>query len=359
MPPIAYFVSPHGFGHATRAAAVMAAIQTLEPAAHFEIFTQAPEWLFQVSLSGSFTYHSLMSDIGLVQKSPLEEDLGATLQRLKAFLPFDRELVKSLAEQVRDLGCQTLVCDIAPLGIAVAALAGIPSILIENFTWDWIYAGYMDAETGFSRHIEYLRQVFRSARYHIQTEPVTFYTPSDLITHPVSRLARTPSSQTRQRLGVPEDAKMVLVTMGGIESPLAFANHPSAQEDLYFVVPGGSPNSSAHNRILLPHHSDFYHPDLVHACDAIVGKAGYSTLAEAYQAGVAYIYTARASFRETDSLTAFIQKELGGFEIQAEEFLGGSWIPGLVEILKRPRRKVERVNGAEEVGRFVLERLSV
>ena len=358
MHRLAYFISPHGFGHATRAAAIMAAIQTLEPATQFDLFTLAPEWLFQVSLQGPFTYHSLRSDIGLVQRSPLEEDLEATLRRLGDFLPFDQELVTHLAAQIKDLGCQVIVCDIAPLGIAVAAQAGVPSILIENFTWDWIYDGYLGAEAGFSRYIAYLRQVFRSASYHIQTEPVCNPAPADLVTHPVSRPPRTPKSWTRQQLGVPEDAKMILVTMGGIESPLVIADHPAAQDNLYFVVPGGSPNGAAQNRIILPHHSEFYHPDLVHASDAIVGKAGYSTLSEAYQAGVPYIYTARTRFRETASLTAFIQKELGGFEIQEEEFLKGSWIPGLVEILKKPQRLGEKQNGAEEAGRFVLANLS-
>jgi hypothetical protein len=354
MPRLAYFISPHGFGHATRAAAVMAAIQAFEPAIQLDLFTLAPEWLFQVSLRQPFTYHSLMSDIGLVQKSPLEEDLIATLQRLNDFLPFNRQLVLHLAKQIIRLGCQLVVCDIAPLGIAVAEQAGVPSILIENFTWDWIYEGYLEAEAGFSTSIDYLRQVFRSASYHIQTEPVCKPMPADLVTHPVSRPPRTPRSSTRQQLGVPEDAKMILVTMGGIESPLAFSDHPAAQGSLYFVVPGGSPNGTAQNRILLPHHSDFYHPDLVHACDAIVGKAGYSTLSEAYQAGVPYIYTARLRFRETASLTGFIQKELGGFEIQEEEFLKGSWIPGLVEILKKPKRLDQRQNGAEQAGKFIL-----
>ncbi len=345
-------------GMPQRAAAVMAAIQTLSPGAHFEIFTRAPEWLFQASLSGSFTYHSLVSDIGLVQRSPLQEDLPATLERLEAFLPFDQALVKDLSAQVQELACRLIVCDIAPLGIAVAAQAGLPSVLVENFTWDWIYSGYLEAESGFAEPISYLKDVFQSVHFHIQTEPVCHYTPSDLVTPPVSRAPRTSRSLTRQRLGIPEDAKMVLLTMGGIESPLAFAAHPAAADDLFFVLPGGSPQGSTHHHILLPHHSDFYHPDLVLASDAIVGKAGYSTAAEAYLSGVPYIYTARAHFRETATIAAFIEKELGGFEIQEEEFLEGGWIPGLVEILKKPKRLGEKQNGAEEAARFILANLS-
>lgn len=334
----------------------MAAIQTLAPEMHFDLFTLAPEWLFRVSLSGSFSYHPLMSDIGLVQRSPLEEDLNATLQRLDAFLPFDSPLVNELAKQVGELDCQMVVCDIAPLGIAVAAQAGIPSVLIENFTWDWIYAGYLEEDRRFEKHIAYLHEVFQSASYHIQTAPVSNVTPCDLVTQPVSRPNRLSRCQTRLQLGIPENARMVLVTMGGIETPLTFTDHPAAAEDLYFVIPGGITQGPDHHRIVLPHHSDFYHPDLVNACDAIVGKAGYSTLAEAYQAGVPYIYTARRRFRETASIAAFIENELGGFEIEEDQFRRGEWIPGLMRLLIKPARKGEKVNGAMEAGRFILDR---
>ena len=40
------------------------------------------------------------------------------------------------------------------------------------------------------------------------------------------------------------------------------------------------------NVILLPANTDLYHPDLVHAADAVVAKLGYSTVAETYSAGV-------------------------------------------------------------------------
>ena len=43
---IAYFVSPHGFGHASRAAAVMEALHDLDSSLKFEIFTKEPSGYF-------------------------------------------------------------------------------------------------------------------------------------------------------------------------------------------------------------------------------------------------------------------------------------------------------------------------
>ncbi len=57
MRRIAYFISPHGFGHAARAASVMEAIHEIDPSIRFEIFTASPSWFFQDNLSGLFNYH--------------------------------------------------------------------------------------------------------------------------------------------------------------------------------------------------------------------------------------------------------------------------------------------------------------
>ena len=42
----AFFVTSHGFGHASRASAVMDALSLRDPQARFEIFSGTPEWLF-------------------------------------------------------------------------------------------------------------------------------------------------------------------------------------------------------------------------------------------------------------------------------------------------------------------------
>lgn len=141
-PKIAYFISSHGFGHAARASGVMAAIHEIDPLVRFEIFTKSPYWFFKNSISGPFSYHSHLTDIGMVQKTPLHEDFTGTLEQLKGFLPFNNSEISNLAEMVNKLDCRLVICDIAPMGIAVAQKAGVPAVLVENFTWDWVYAGY-------------------------------------------------------------------------------------------------------------------------------------------------------------------------------------------------------------------------
>ena len=107
------------------------------------------------------------------------------------------------------------------------------------------------------------------------------------------------------------------------------------------------------NLALLPHHSDFFHPDLINACDAVIGKLGYSTLAEIYHAGVPYGYIPRSTFKESEALEAFVKNQMNGCAISESQFQEGSWVSFLPEILALPRIKRDDLNGAVEAARFV------
>jgi UDP:flavonoid glycosyltransferase YjiC (YdhE family) len=363
---IAYFITPHGYGHAARASAVMAAIQQRTPEVRFEIFTQVPRWFFQDSLSEPFGYHPLLTDIGLAQKTALAEDIPETLNRLDDLLPFDVSRVQDTTSQIRKLGCQMVLCDIAPMGIAVAREAGIPSVLIENFTWDWIYEAYLDDTPELKRYITYLGEAFDAADYHVQTQPVCHPRHVELTTSPVSRKIRTSRQQVRQQLGIPDRAKMVMITMGGIPWRYRFLEHLVKRDGVYFIIPGadGNPSTAGTGRlagtggiVLLPHHSDFFHPDLVNAADAVIGKAGYSTVAEVYNAGVPFGYVGRPRFRETAALTAFIEQEMKGLPITEAKFQSGKWLSSLADLLALPRIRRKDSNGADQVANFIYELL--
>ena len=172
MTSIAYFITPHGFGHAARGSAIMSAVSEAVPFVSFDIFTTVPEWFFKESFSGQFEYHEFVSDIGLVQKSPFSHDLQATIETLERFIPFDAGTISDTADFLQQRACQLVVCDISPIGISIAAKAGIPSILIENFTWDWIYEDFIEVDDRICRYVDFFRGIYRSVDYHIQASPV-------------------------------------------------------------------------------------------------------------------------------------------------------------------------------------------
>lgn len=320
----------------------------------FDIYTAVPAWFFEESLSGPYNYHHLITDIGLVQKTPLDQDLDESVQRLDCFYPLHPVEIRRLAERVCKAQCRLVLCDISPMGIAVAKEAGIPSVLIENFTWDWIYGEYVDRHPGFRPHIDYLEGLFASADYRIQAEPVCGVADADLTTSPISRKHRRSASDIRNALGIPADEKAVIVTMGGIPQTLCPPEGLPSQEKIHVIVPGAT---LARQRkgpfLLLPYQSGFYHPDLIRACDAVISKVGYSTLAESYHAGLPFGYIARGDFRESPVLSAFIRSRMTGIRLETAQFRTGQWMKRLPELLNFSIAPRSGPNGGDQAAAFV------
>jgi hypothetical protein len=369
MPPsptIACFVTPHGFGHASRSAAVMSALSEQHHHLRFEVFTTCPQWIFKDTLLKPFGYHSLKTDIGLVQKSPFAEDAPETCRRLDQWLPFDKNHVKTLARQLESLHCRLVVCDISPLGIVVARQAGLPSVLIENFTWDWIYPAYASESSGLDRHAAYLKKCFEAATRRIQTQPYFQSVSGALRVSPIARPARTGRRAIRQRLGIADDVRMVLVSMGGIPDQFEFVNQLSdtlvdIRENpltIRLVIPGDIPHQIAHQHIInLNTRSDFYHPDLMAAADVLIGKLGYSTLAEAYFTGIPFGYITRPAFPESAVLEQFLRRHMPCRRIDSRDYTSGRWIHTLPELLAIPRSRPELDNGVAATAAAVSEML--
>lgn len=358
---ISAIISPHGFGHSSRAVAVLQSLYRVNPECQFDIITTVPEWFFRDSFTiESFEYIPFETDVGVVQISPFIEDLPGTVERLKSFLPFQNEKVQFLAKLLRERKSDLVLCDISPLGIAAARLANIPSVLVENFTWDWIYEGYLDLEPRLGDYIPLLREAFEEADYHIQTAPVCEYRTADLITHPVARLPRNAREIVRQSLGISPKQSVVLITMGGIPHLLNQLQPLQNFSEAVFVIPGASERfERVKNLVLLPHHHFYYHPDLVNASDVIVGKLGYSTIAEAYQSSVPYLYIPRNHFRETAPLAAFVERELNGVKIEEQDFLNGSWLENLPTVLSLPKQQKTLINGADQIAQLVAEKFGL
>ncbi len=334
----------------------MEALAQIHPTIQFDIFTTVPDWFFAQSRRFRFDYHRLQTDVGLVQVTPFQENLPATVQHLERFLPFDQSRIDALAQKITHLQSELVVCDIAPMGIQVAKAAGVPSVLIENFTWDWIYKGY--GEKALDKFIVYLKSIFAQATCHIQTQPICKPAAADLEAKPASRKIKTKAVDIRRKLGLTDSSKVVMITAGGIPKNYEFMHRLKKQTDTRFIIPGTVQTESVQdNLILLPENSAYFHPDLINASDAVIGKVGYGTLAEVYQAGVPFGYCARSHYRESKPLVDFIENNMLGVAISESEFQNGEFVLHLKKILGMPRVKTNSPNGADQIAGFLINRI--
>lgn len=359
-PGIACFITPHGFGHAARAAAVVGALRELDRNLQPHLFTTVPRWFFSQSLGRDFTLHRLEADVGLVQRGPLGEDLTATVACLRALYPPNDALVARLAGRLSRLGCRLVLCDISPLGIAVARAARLPCVLVENFTWGWIYRGCVPREPGLLPFAELIDGLVGLADLRLQAQPVCQTAAGGAQVGPISRRPRASRAGTRAALGIGVRRPAILVTMGGIPHG-GFAVKPLLDlPGVEFILAGAARRRRrVGNVLLLPHHSGFYHPDLVAAADAVVGKIGYSTLAETCRSRIAYGFVPRTGFRESAVLARWLVGRGRGLRIGPAAFATGKWVRRIPDLLDLGRPTEHFPDGARQAARLIHERFAI
>jgi hypothetical protein len=153
---------------------------------------------------------------------------------------------------------------------------------------------------------------------------------------------------------------VVLVTMGGIPHG-GFAVKPLLDvPGIEFILAGAATRRRrVGNVLLLPHHSGLYHPDLVAAADAVVGKIGYSTVAETCRSRVPFGFVPRSGFRESAVLARWLVERERGLKIDAAEFASGGWVRRIPDLLDLGRPKEHFPDGARQAAKLIREHFDI
>lgn len=353
---IGFFITSHGFGHAARSCAIIEKLAK-DSGKRFFLFSTAPKWFFDNSLQTPFRYFFIQTDVGLVQDDPFNENLNHTLSSLEKYYPFSPELISSTEKILKENQIDLIICDISAFGIFMAKRLNIDSILIENFTWDWIYSFYSDGYPQIKNYVEYLAEIYNSATIRILCEPYCSYRNQDYTVPPVFREARLSPEEVLKKLGFKQDDRLVLVSMGGIPIEKFDQNLSYRIEKLKFIIPvdGVSQSHQEGNLVYLPHNHNFFHPDLVRAAKIVVGKVGYSTIAEVYSLQKPFVYVRRDNFPESPFLEKFILEHLNAYSSAMEEFFTHDWLEQLFNLISLTPKPDKIENGAKQIAEIIKE----
>jgi L-arabinokinase len=213
---IVFYISGHGFGHASRTIEVINAILVQRPETRVGVRTSAPRWLFDLTVKGKVTYSTLECDTGVVQVDALTLDEADSIRRAQSFHSDMVTRAASETRALRELGAGLIVGDIPPLAFAVGASAGIPSIGLGNFTWDWVYADYPRVRLAPSL-LPTIRGAYAKASMALRL-PMSggFESFSNVRDIPfVARHASRSREEVCKALKIPADKPVVLASFGG------------------------------------------------------------------------------------------------------------------------------------------------
>jgi L-arabinokinase len=340
-----YYISGHGLGHSTRSVEVMRAIRALDSDRPIIIRTLAPRWVFESAAPDGVEYQSLVADTGVVQHDSLSMDEDATAC---AAADFDRRfpvLVDEEARYLHHVGARVVAGDVPPLAFAAAERAGIPSVAVANFTWDWIFSIYRAFDRLAPRAIETIRHAYAKTTLALrlplhggfETMPVVRDIPL------IARHSTRDRNETRQRLGIPTDRVVVLASFSGFGLRLPLEELQRSNDFVLFVAEREPPLG-------------FRYEDLVAAADVVVSKPGYGIVSECAANGTALLYTSRGNFIEYDVLVDGIARLLRSKFISPEDLRAGRWSSAIRALLAQPDQlERPRTDGAAIAARTILE----
>lgn len=347
MPSVFFYISGHGFGHASREIAIINALGTVAPESPIFVRTSAARWLFERTIHTAFRHLAGQTDTGVVQIDSLHLDERQTIEDATVF---HRALPTRAAEEARLLrehDARLVIADAPALGCAAAAAAGIPSILLSNFTWDWIYQAYSEQLARAPDLIPQIQNAYRKAeaawRLPMHGGFETFDTIIDLPL--VARHATHPRTVVRKQLGLPLDVPLVLSSFGGYgvqDFDPARLDCLGAYGVVITTTGAGRVDARASGAgTYIIHENAIYEPgfryeDLVAAVDVVATKPGYGIISECIANETAILYTSRGRFAEYDVLVAEMPRYLRCRYIELEELLAGRWRTSLDAVMSSP-----------------------
>ena len=250
---IVFYVSGHGFGHASRDVELIRAMCALRADARIVVRTAAPERLFGPIAGAQVDVQPLEADTGLVQIDSLQIDEEESARQAARFhADFDRRVAEE-AELLDRVQADVVVGDTPPLAFASAARAGVPSVAVGNFTWDWIYSVYPAFDRLAPGVIPAIRHAYASATLALRLPLHGGFEPMAAVTRDIPFIARRSTrdaGDTRRALGLTGDRPAVLPSFGayGADLPLALLWRPIRRRDGSTRTSSPPPTSSSASR---------------------------------------------------------------------------------------------------------------
>lgn len=384
MSSICYYITSHGFGHATRSSQIISALLDLTPTTTITICTLAPTHLFPSS--PRLTFRSFPLDSPIIQPFPYEIDVLASFDALetyfeKTFPGNSASLSDNIVEKSKNgwmrqeteflngNAFDILISD-ACWSIGLVNYHSLPNgkkpikVLLTNFTFDLIY------ETLFTKHLPSspLVPFSKSQKYLNQLNSIkTAYTNFEyLIRLPgfvdfpflhekrcktkvleAPLVYRTPDGSIKKDvlkdLGVTEecwDWDVVLIQFGGHIFGASSLITPTLPPNWICLLPTPPNSDSPLPAPFYTYNPTVHLPTLVGISTVVLGKLGYGTVSECVGMGKPLIYVRREMFAEEEGLLKLLKSEGIGLEMGRRELETGEWRKHIEEIVNLERGKI-------------------
>jgi hypothetical protein len=359
---VVFYISGHGFGHASREVEIINAFGALTRA-RILVRSAVNDGLLARTLRVPYVLHPGPCDTGIVQSTSIAHDDEGTVETALAFYAGIDARIDAEVRALGPAGVNLIVGDVPPLAFEVAARLGVPGVAIGNFTWDWIYETHPGFLPRGARVLDRIRDGYRQATRALQ---LPFSDGFDIFREvaPLPLVARRPTrppAETRAHFGLPPDGPVALLSFGGYGLPSLDLAALDCLPD-WTIVTTDRVTSDAPPRLRAVRRLDerafmespIRYEDLIAAVDVVITKPGYGIIAECIAARTAMLYTSRGTFREYDLLVRALPRFVRSRFIRPADLLGGRWRAALDALVAQPAApETMATDGADVAARLL------
>ncbi len=360
-----FYISGHGFGHASRATEVIRVLLERRPDLRIVVKSPAPDWFFQERIPVEFEHDQSAFDTGVVQSDSLTLDPLHTLKSYSGFRRGQSRLLRREAGPFRRRRPRLIIGDIPSFAFRLAARLRVPSLALANFSWDWIYEPYAVSFPRYQHLVDALREEYALAdallRLPFSAPMEAFRRVKDVPL--IARASAFSREEAKVRLGLPRERPVILLSFGGFGLGDEYYLRLSADRNFCWIAServGAEAEGIINFQRAELARQGLGYPDLVRAADAVITKPGYGILSECVANRTRILYTSRGDFREYDILVDAARKHLPSLFIPPEKLKTGRAAGHLEKLLSLPGDfSPVPLNGAEVCAGIILETIGL
>lgn len=351
MKTIAFYISDHGFGHASRNIPIIGYI--LEANSKIRIIVKTGEAQGEFIKNVLKKYESRLHiyseemDVGLILKSSsLEVDKEILEKKLNQYISTwdDRNSVE--VDFLKENSVNLVVCDIVPWIFKSANKLNIPSLLISNFTWIDIYKEYFGEEIC-DKYKKCYELADKAFLYSLYIKDMGDYLKNF---EEVGVCCRSFNEENIKKIKEDHKKKIVFISVG---RSVDLKNVIDVQNlDYDFIVTEGI-NLKGNNVTYLPKET-INTQDYLKASDYIITKAGWGTIAEILCANKKCAVLSRSSIAEDRNTIENLKNMKLSLEVKYEERFNIKNILKKLDELNNKENEYKFKNNYEEIANKIV-----
>ena len=364
MPRVAYYVTGHGLGHASRS--VLVVKHLLESGHTVDVVTSVRASFFIDQINSKYALNLAVRDRildgGAIQSGPLAVDGVRSLEKYYTIHQSRVALEQDEVAYLRDLNIDIVISDATPIACKAGWQAGCKVVILSNFTWDWIYREMLlelrsqlseDETQRYAAMIDECAADYCLADIYLQLPGVaplpTGFDVERLCSGPLlAGQARRSSEETRQSLGLTPQDRVLLLGFGGHKAEWQLQDY-FLPEGWKCLVLGAEDKDMPVGGRFLSLSFECFVPDLVQAADAVLGKLGYGFVSECLSNGTPLVFVPRSCWPEESCLETFMKQWQACLRMPVDDFTTGQWTAYLEEALDLKFRMATSDSCAKDV----------